>query len=424
MKSRIISPKIYYVHKANDFVGIRIDKNNIEIFVPKMFRESHYIRERNKDLLVFLKTISIAKTIENKGICSNNEDSTLMPIESYMWLINDYLENDFFYNREKRYSRDNKGKVDWKRTLHSVPIISDGNIIYDKLITSKMSPTNDIIAEIYKLCLKQSLNRIGWAFDYNIYIEIRQIKSIKEMISILQEALFSTFDDLKRIRFSHMITILENTSNENALSKFYSYGTKNYYYVFEKMVDKIFKGISGIEKKKYNPSGCWILNGEKPFLSSKLRPDTIFKRQDKTYIIDAKMYQYGATHDIEDLPNTTSLEKQITYSDFVKNYIDSNIEVRNAFILPYNKNLKVFLNDKNIVSCLRDSKNLVYIGKAIVNWRNSANLDKEDSIYAFLIDFNYLLKNYRGSSYECIEGLCKMINKLTVEHDKNILNLE
>ncbi len=48
-----------------------------------------------------------------------------------------------------------------KRTLKQMPIYSDGNIIYDKLVTSKMMASNDLIAQIYKLCLKQSVDKIG-----------------------------------------------------------------------------------------------------------------------------------------------------------------------------------------------------------------------------------------------------------------------
>ena len=409
-----ISPNIIPVEKSNDFVGIRIRDNQIDISVPLMFRTNRddsgqYDKETYKDLLLFLKSINIAKKINHEKIeGSSNADEEIWPIESYLWIIQDYIENGYYYNREKIYNNDHSGKIDWKRTMKSVPIYSDGNIIYDKLVTSKMSASNDIIAQIYKICLKQSINRIGWAFNYNIFVEVQQIKSIKEMIHLINKELTSTFDDIKRLRFQHMLQILKCLSSDNALSNKVSFGIENYYYVFEMMVDSLFHGIEGKEKKKYNPSGYWILNNKDEFESSNLRPDTIYKniKTNETFIIDAKMYQYGYTKKIDDLPKTSSMQKQITYGYFVHHYVDPDSNIRNAFILPFNKEL--FDKDTNVE--FNDDGNLAYIGKARVNYRNNRNTQPYDTIFAFMIDFNFILNTYKKSSTKYIEDLCNHIN--------------
>ena len=398
--------KIVPVDKSNSFVGIKIDEGIVKVFVPKVFREDE---DWKKDIRLFLKSIEIAKTknTENINKGSNNTDN-VWPIDSYLWLINDYLENGLYYNREKKISRSNSGKIEWKRTLQQVPIYSDGNIIYDQLITSKMTPANDMITHIYKLCLRQGIDKIGWLFNYNFHIQIDQIVSIKEMIMRVRKELNETFDDIKRIRFNHMLNILKTTEGDNMLSSHYSYGITNYYYVFETMVDMLFDGITGDEKKKYDPNGYWQLNGQNRFLASRLRPDTILKRNDKTYILDAKMYQYGATHDRSKLPETQSLQKQITYGDFVSNNLmDKNI--RNAFILPYNKYLKSYINDPDALKY--NDSNLVYFGYAYVDWRDDEDFQDYDNIYAFGIDFNYLLNNYKNPDYEIINQFCKVIEE-------------
>ena len=87
-------PKINPVTKSNDFVGIRIEDGEINIYVPQVFRkESNYKR----DLLLFLKSISLAKTLEKEKLDkgSNTLDS-VWPINSYLWIIKDYLENGFY----------------------------------------------------------------------------------------------------------------------------------------------------------------------------------------------------------------------------------------------------------------------------------------------------------------------------------------
>ena len=233
------------------------------------------------------------------------------------------------------------------------------------------------------------------------------------MINAIRNELNQTFDDIKKLRYNHLLKILKCTEGNKMISSVCSYGITNYYYVFETMVDSLFDGIS-INKSKYNPRGNWHLNGGIDGEASKLRPDTILKRNNNTYILDAKMYQYGCTHDINDLPDTQSLQKQITYGDFVHNSIgDENI--RNAFILPYNKDLGVFKNDSNLLRYSND--NLVYFGYADVDWRDDKVAQDYDYIYTFGIDFNYLLRNYRIADFDIITKLCTFIeDKIKLLH--------
>ena len=401
-------PKIKFVEKSTDFVGIKLNKDEIEIYVPQVFRkEENYKR----DLLLFLSSISLAKTVEPEKIKRGNKESQIWPFDSYLWMIKDYLENGFYYNREKVYSNSYSGKIEWKKTLRNLPIYSGGNIIYDKLVTSRMSASNDMIAQIYKLCLKQSINRIGWLYNYNLYVDVQQLVSVTEMISIVRKELLNTFDDIKRIRFNHMLKILKNVDGDNVISSSSTYGIENYYYVFETMVDMLFDGIKN-DKKKYNPNGYWKLNNQKEKVASSLRPDTILKRNDATYILDAKMYQYGVTHNTNDLPETQSIQKQITYGDFVYNNIgDKN--VRNAFILPYNKELKEFKNDEDVLKY--NNGDLAYFGYSRVDWREK--FKDYDYVYAYGIDFNYLLRNYKKVDTDMVNSLCTSIEK-QLEIDK------
>lgn len=400
-------PIIKKVDKSNDFVGMRIEDGEINIYVPQVFRkETNYKR----DLLLFLKSISLIGNPDKEKLNKGSDDTKdFWPINSYLWMIQDYLENGFYYNREKIYTHSFSGKIEWKKTLKQMPIYSDGNIIYDKLVTSKMMASNDLIAQIYKLCLKQSVDKIGWVYNCNFKIEVQQIVSTSEMISVVRKELNNTFDDVKRMRFNHMLKILKTTEGNKMISNKYTYGIKNYYYVFETMVDKLFDGIKESEKKKYNPNGYWQLNNQNPRLASSLRPDTILKRNGTTYILDAKMYQYGVTHNVNDLPETQSIQKQITYGDHVLNTLQ-NTKVRNAFVLPYNKKLDCFVNDPNTLKY--NDGNLAYFGQAYTDWRNTEDSKDYEKVYAFGIDFNYLLENYNRPDFTIIDTLCKRIEEL------------
>lgn len=115
---------------------------------------------------------------------------------------------------------------------------------------------------------------------------------------------------------------------------------------------------------------------------------------------------------LNDLPETQSIQKQITYGDYVFNTLDKsdNSKVRNAFILPYNKKLENFLNDPNTLKY--NDGNLAYFGQAYTDWRNAEDPKDYEKVYAFGIDFNYLLKNYNKPDYAIIDILCKRIEEL------------
>ena len=176
------------------------------------------------------------------------------------------------------------------------------------------------------------------------------------------------------------------------------------------MVDKLFDGIKESEKKKYNPNGYWQLNNQKAKKASELRPDTILKRNGATYILDAKMYQYGVTHDVKDLPETQSIQKQITYGDHAyHNHKLHDTKVRNAFILPYNKKLEIFVEDPNTLKY--NDGNLAYFGQAYTDWRDGDQQKDYEKVYAFGIDFNYLLRNYKTIDTDIINNLCTVIEE-------------
>lgn len=92
---------------------------------------SQAIKERIED-----RSISLAKTftesndkVENKF--SINGQFALM---SYLWIINDYLTNGIYVNREKTLKINQKGKINWKRTLNRQPIISMVMLFIMKLL--------------------------------------------------------------------------------------------------------------------------------------------------------------------------------------------------------------------------------------------------------------------------------------------------
>lgn len=347
-----------------------------------------------KDILAILNTISIAKTLstEKVKIETSLSEKNSFAIHSYLWIIRDYLTNGIYINREKVIKKNQNGRINWKRTMQNQPIISNRNIIYTDLVVEIPNNTDNIVVEIHKYCIKKSLEYIGWLFGLspNI-IEAKPISDIlkKKYLIILKRELNNTFDDYKKIRFNHMLQVIAGVTGDDGNSEFV-YGVDSYYYIYERMIDSIFSNVKNISK--FNPKANWFLkkNNYKKIQSSELRPDTILLSEDKktAYILDAKFYRYGTTGFNNDLPETTSIQKQITYGDYIKeNSLGENIDnIRSAFLLPYNKNNNPF----NL------SENLEYIGYSRAEWKD--NSEDHQTIYAFLMDLKHIITTWNVNS--------------------------
>lgn len=412
MTSSILNKEHIKLHSVtnennNSFVGIKIKEDKIDLYYPEAYDMAsiNNMFEFRQDVLDLLRTISLAKTKSNinneiKNNLTTNESFTLI---SYLWLINDYLVNGLYFNREKVYKENQRGKINWRRTLSGEPIISNGNIIYNNIVVETINKEDNIMVDIYKLCVRRSLEIIGWLYNLSPkIIETKPFnKALKKLyIYTLKGELDKTFEDYKKMRLTHMLKILTGI-DESTYEKEWVYGVDSYYYIFERMVDHIFSTEKDISK--FNPLANWHLvkNKFNPIESSKLRPDTIMidKNNNIAYILDSKYYRFGSTGKEEDLPETTSIQKQITYGDFIeKNNLQNIKEIRNAFILPYNKN-------KNDLNC---SNILEYIGYAKTSWRNQNKT--HEVIYSFLIDLKYVIKTWNKNIHqEDINNLMNMI---------------
>ena len=402
-----------YYHKVTNkvddsFVGIKIRNDRIDFYYPETYNfDETSIESSRKDVLAILQTISIAKTHSDsktkiESSFSNNE---AIPLVSYLWIIRDYLINGFYVNRERVFKKNQRGKIDWKRTINGQPIISKGNVIYKDIVVSIKNDLDDLIVEIHKCCVKKSIDVLGWLFRIKSSSFIKTRKFCKELknlyINALSKELNSTFEDVKKERLKHMLAIIEGLSeNENA--KELVYGVDSYAYIFEKMIDSIFGNTN---PSKFYPSANWYLKMNKfaPIKSSDLRPDTILIKDNIVYILDSKFYRFGYTANKDDLPETTSIQKQITYGDFIKNNkLGEEIKkIRNAFILPYNK----YVNKLDL------NNNIEYIGYSKTDYRKCE--EDYEIIHAFLIDLKYVIETWNKKNHnDDITNLVQQIEKI------------
>lgn len=376
--------------KTDDsFIGLRIKGNDIHFFYPESYRFDENSDTVRSDIIDLLRTISIAKTtsIQPSPAYNSTKVQGEYALMSYLWVIKDYLRNGFYVNREKTYKVNQAGRVDWKRTMQTQPIVSSGNVIYPNIIVSAKNTVDNLLVEIHKYCVKKSIDFIGWLFNLtSSFIETKPFnEGIKKLyIQTVKKELEKTFDDDKRIRLKHILNIIIGL-DANEHNDEFVYGVDSYPYIFERMIDSIFGNVKNMAD--FNPTATWQLlrNDYLEKNSRDLRPDTIIVKEDGTvFILDSKFYRFGFTGDESDLPETTSIQKQITYGEYISKYVTKVDvkEVYNAFLLPYDKERDKF----------RSEDNLQYIGFAKSKWKD--NKLGYELVHTFLIDLHHVVKTW------------------------------
>ena len=152
------------------------------------------------------------------------------------------------------------------------------------------------------------------------------------------------------------------------------------------------------------PKSKWNLQyGETKSLHP-LQPDTIMIYKDNIYVLDAKYYRFGWSGHAGDLPESTSINKQITYGEYIaeshkffKN--GSPPIVYNAFIMPFDSKGQKFFTDQNIR----------YAGTARSTWK--ANEKDYEFIQGMLLDVKHLMQCTVSLDSEEIMKLAEAIDR-------------
>ena len=394
----------------NQFVGVKIANNKIEFHYPETYQLSDNDDELRQNILSVLRTISLAKTLTSNLSSYNSKfnNNDVFPIGAYLWIINDYLTYGKYENHEKTYQHGARGKIDWRRTLRTSPAISNGNVIYTDIISEKKSQVDNLLTEIYFFCVKRSCDTLGWlygiAFEEN-GVDYEKKFNKKLYLATINTELSHTFDDIKKTRLQHMKNVITGLDDDILQTREIVYGVDSYDYVYERMVDSMFSNINNI--KEFYPTAEWdLIVEDKPKESSKLRPDTVLEQQlengkKNLYILDAKYYRYGTTFLTKHIPETTSIQKQITYGEYVK-MMKPGIyeEIYSAFIMPYSKTTNIHHD--------RFNKDIEFIGVARAKWIDASG-ETNRNIAGILLDTNFLINNWIKKNPDHISDIIEII---------------
>lgn len=390
------------------FVGIKIDSDNAMVYFPIGYQLPESANEIRIDIKHLIEVLSEFTTNEDRLLAVSKFAapwSVEFPINAYKSVIEYYFSigGKYYTETDLIYKTSTKGTQNWARTVRNqVPLVQQNNgisnFIYTEFTVRDVTP-NDAkqITQINRFCVYEAFRKLGWLYVAYMPERPGPHPDVKTSIAILNSKLANTNDDKKRILFQAMKDMLMYIDEETSERQFY-FGTDNFDRVWEKLIDRAF---GEKDKGKYFPRSRWLLDYGKHKEKRPLMPDTIMIYNDKYYVLDAKCYKYGVTGIPEHLPDGSSINKQITYGEYLeKNKGINNDSLFNAFIMPFN----AAKNHFEITSVVGN------IGEAVGDWRT--NKKHYERIQGIVMDTRHLMYHYLGNPMkekvalaECIEAV-------------------
>ncbi len=390
---------------ADTFVGMKCDNGDISINFPLGFHISEDQEELRKDILLLFATLASNTEQKESQLLDQGLkfDEVDFPLQSYIFIIKDYIARGYYREQEVIYNMSKNGKINWNRTIKTQkPFIQDTDVFYLDFVTKKNTIIeNELISLIHEYCVYESFDIIGWLYTKAMPKRPQIKRKDKVFKAVLKNKIASTFNDRTRKLFRHMLAIIEYKGDKE-VDKNYRYGTYRFEYVWEKMIDRVF----GIENKaNYFPRTTWRVN-DRDYDNASLEPDTIMLYRNNVYILDAKYYKYGVTGKPWDLPQSTSINKQITYGEYVssqkqfKQIHGEGMKVYNAFLMPFDS-----LNAK-----YHSNREMLRVGEAVSIWKD--NSEEYQKIQGVIIDVKKMMRINVRQEENSIMELAELIEQV------------
>ena len=383
--------------EGDSFVGVKMSGDVPKVCFPLGFSLSDSEKELRKDIVLLIKVLRTFHRRDEESRAPSYRETALLdfPLFAYQRMMLHYMNYGSVFEIENAYVGAKTGKISWGRTIkQKQPIYQDNGPVYlDYIVKKSVSAQDSVLSEIYNYCVYCAFNTIGWLYTDKQFRKPK-IKFNKKMFAaVVKEKLDLSYTDARKELFSDMIAIINDQGNEGFKQKDYIYGTYEFEYIWEKIVDRAY-GIG--DKKKYFPRTYWHLSSDRD--NHALEPDTIMLHGSDIYVLDAKYYRYGVTGNPSHLPDTSSIQKQITYGEYIDTHSEafSADRIFNAFLMPADLYSGRFKCDATVS----------YVGYADSDWKKN---DKTyEKVAAILVDTKSLMKNYLKNS-SLVDELAKII---------------
>lgn len=394
--------------EGDRFVGVKADTENADVYFPIGYQLPDNEIELRRDILHLFQVLAEFNDVSDKVLAMKKfevSQAVNSPINAYLEIINNYMENGYYMESDRIFKTSDRGKIDWARTIQRQHAFIQANLtpVYTQYTVRKSVPNeNKEITRIHMHCVYESFERLGWIFTPLMPPKPSGTKDVKRFISILTDKLGNTNNDKNKRLFKSMLDMLNFMDEKNSEKQLY-YGTYYFEHVWERLIDRVF-GIK--DKQHYFPRTRWLLTDRKYKEKHPLEPDSIMIYNDKIYVLDAKYYRYGITGNPNHLPDSSSINKQITYAEYI--YRQSNApsdSLFNAFLMPYN----AADNSLGIHGIFGN------IGMAVGDWKN--NVNNYEKIQGILVDTRYLMYHYTGNPQKSIIALAQAIETALADNN-------
>lgn len=393
------------------FVGIKADSDNAMVYFPMGYSLPENEDDIRQDILQLIAVLSEFTERKDKLLHMPQFEapqSVNFPINAYMSIIRYYLDHGYYMERESVIKLKDKGPIDFKASMRHVDFYQeDGSPFFTKYAIKGSSPNEkNIITQIHKYCVYISFKQLGWLFTPHLPEDPHIEENHAQFLYVLRRKLADTNNDQIKMLFQSMIALIEHIDDPTHDKRFY-FGTDRFEYVWEKLIDSMF-GIQG--KEEYFPRTKWSLLYAEQRDNYALEPDSIMIHDGKIYVLDAKYYRYGITGQAKHLPESTSINKQITYGEYIyenekfKEKYGKQVPVFNAFLMPYNKKKNPFNQEDFFAN----------IGEATSDWKH--NDLPYQRVQGIVVDTRFLMYNYHGSQKNKVLKMAETIDQALIEN--------
>ena len=397
---------------TDTFVGIRSDGEQIKVCFPVGYNLGKTDTEQKNDIQLLIRVLTRFSGIKEKllpQLLINNPETVNFPIQAYMTILNEYYNRGYYTENECVFTVNGNGPKSWSRTIKTQRAYpQDDSFIYLTTVAQESRvDTANYITKIIEFCVDEAYKKIGFLFSADKVRKPSIPFDEKRFVMALKEKLCSENNDKNKTLFSSMIDMIQYVGKNGRNARFF-FGTHDFEYVWERLIDFNF----GEDNKNfYFPRTSWYLGTEGKHAKSALEPDTIMKEDDKVFILDAKYYRYGDSKDPAELPRSTSINKQITYGEYVATapkFKDENGQappVYNVFLMPFNKNGQAFPSKEN----------MLHIGEARGDWKDSGA--SYERVQGVLLDIKWMMARTVKHNKKDISQLAKLVESIIQKTD-------
>lgn len=377
---------------SDTFVGVRVDSSGPQVIFPfgyALSSSDDELRREIIDLIRLLRKFPVSDTIE-----PNDFQSASFPIDSYIYLVVEYLSQPKYIDFSETYSSiGGNGTIDWVRTLKRADLAAfqDGDLVFPRPLKNRAkSNATGLLSLAHQYCVYASFLRVGWLFTTFVPNPPRISFDVDLLRSACIESLGSEFNDVRSRTIHCMLDILQTEEDPSAVSANIDIGTNRFEYVWESAVSSIFENI---DKKLFFPGATWTYieptdSTHPPFTERAARglePDSVMIHAGSVFVLDSKFYKFGDSFRVSALPGAADLSKQMAYAQFASIKAPQLLDdfdgcVYSAFILPY---------DSSLGTALDTSSAILAVGHGSTDWLVPKS--PQDQVALILVDTRQLL---------------------------------